>query len=277
MSPTGLEGAVTVERAARVGLGLLVLVAALAGCRRPAAAPAERPPVRVAAAADLALAFEALGQAFARETGQRVVFSFGSTGLLARQLREGAPFDVFAAANVSFVDAVVAAGVCDGTTRAPYARGRVALWTRRGGVAPPGAVAELADARFRRIAIANPEHAPYGQAARQALEHAAIWDTVRPRLVLGENVRQTLQFAASGNVEAAIVALSLVVHDRDNPWRLIEETMHRPIDQALAVCTRGSNRAGGAAFARFVNAEGGRAIMRRYGFLLPGESLAPAP
>jgi molybdate transport system substrate-binding protein len=235
------------------------------------------PPVRVAAAADLTVAFEELGGAFERQTGQRVTFSFGSTGLLAKQIGEGAPFDLFAAANVTFVEEVVMAGACDGATRAPYARGRIVLWTKRGGVTPPGDLTELADPRFRRIAIANPEHAPYGQAAKEALEQAGVWSVVQPRLVFGENVRQTLQFAETGNVEAAIVALALVAADRDDPWIPIEETLHRPIDQALVVCTRGAQRQGGESFARFVGSEPGRAVMRRHGFLLPGEALAEVP
>jgi molybdate transport system substrate-binding protein len=234
-------------------------------------------PVRVAAAADLTLAFEELGRAFERETGQTVTFSFGSTGLLARQLREGAPFDVFAAANASFVDDVVAAGACDGATKAPYARGRIVVWTRRGAVAPPRAFSDLADARFRRIAIANPEHAPYGRAARQALERAGIFDAVEPRLVLGENVRQAFQFAETGNVDAAIVARALVVNDSEGPSLLVDESLHQPIDQALVVCNRGDSRAGGEELARFVSSEPGRAVMRRYGFLLPSERLTHNP
>lgn len=250
---------------------------ALVACKRETPRTDSRAPIRVAAAADLTVAFEALGRAFERQTGREIVFSFGSTGLLAKQLREGAPFDVFAAANVSFVDEVVRAGACDGSTRAPYARGRIAIWTKRGGVAPPSNIKDLGDARFRRIAIANPEHAPYGQAAKQALELAAVWDSIKPRLVLGENVRGTLQFAETGNVDAAIVALALVVNDRDNPWIAIDEAMHQPIDQALVVCNRGSNRDGGDAFARFVNSDAGRKIMRQYGFLLPTEKLVRQP
>jgi molybdate transport system substrate-binding protein len=172
---------------------------------------------------------------------------------------------------------VVGAGTCDGATKAVYARGRIALWSKRGTVAPPATSSELAGERFRRIAIANPEHAPYGQAARQALEHAGVWQTVEPRLVLGENVRQAFQFAETGNVDVAIVALSLVVHDRDNPWVIVEEVAHRPIDQALVVCRHGENRDGGEAFTRFVNSEVGRKVMRGYGFLLPGEDLVSVP
>jgi molybdate transport system substrate-binding protein len=265
------------RRRTHLTLGLCILVALLTpGC------PSEREqtsaaPVRVAAAADLMLAFEELGRLFERETGQRVTFSFGSTGLLAKQLREGAPFDLFAAANVSFVEEVVAAGACDGTTKAPYARGRIALWAKRGAVPPPADVTELSDARFRRIAIANPEHAPYGQAAKEALERVGAWSSVRPRLVFGENVRQTLQFAETGNVEAAFVALALVVDDRDNPWSLIDQSLHRPIDQALVVCTGGRNRQGGEAFARLVSSDAGRHVMRRFGFLLPAEELMNDP
>lgn len=246
------------------------------GCQRKPPA-ANLVPVRVAAAADLSHAFTDLARDFEAQTGRTVIFSFGSTGLLAKQLREGAPFDVFAAANVSYVDDVIAAGACDASSKAAYGRGRIALWSKRGTLAPPTTLVELADARFRRLSIANPEHAPYGQAARQALTHAGIWSTVESRLVLGENVRQTLQFADTGNVDAAIVALSLVVNDRENPWTLIDEAAHRPIDQALAVCTRGENRDGGEVFTRFVNSEAGRRVMRRYGFLLPGEEMVRTP
>jgi molybdate transport system substrate-binding protein len=252
---------------------LFVAALLLAGCERGA----ETPPVRVAAAADLTLAFEELGRIFEQESGDSVTFSFGSTGLLAQQLRQGAPFDVFAAANVSFVEEVVAAGACDAGTVAPYARGRIAVWTKRGAVAPPSSLADLAGERFVRVAIANPEHAPYGRAAREALETAEIWSEVAPRLVLGENVRQTLQFAETGNVEAAIVALSLVIRDQENPWLVVAEDLHDPIEQALVVCTRGSRRSGGEAFASFVNGPRGRTVMRSYGFLLPGEEATESP
>lgn len=274
----GPESGIITPRRHHAFRALLLLVAlSVTGACTGESKSATVAPVRVAAAADLALAFEELGRDFERQTGHSVTFSFGSTGLLAQQLRAGAPFDVFAAANVSFVDDVVAAGACDGATKAPYARGRIAVWTKRGSVAPPAAFEELADRRFTRIAIANPEHAPYGQAAKQALQQARIFRTVESRLVLGENVRQALQFAETGNVEAAIVALALVVDDHDNPWLLVDERRHRPIDQALVVCNHGESREGGSSFARFVNAEPGRAVMRRYGFLLPGEETAHTP
>ncbi|MFH0902059.1 MAG: molybdate ABC transporter substrate-binding protein [Pseudomonadota bacterium] len=251
---------------------LLAIVLLVSACRADGGR-ASNPPIRVAAAADLAAAFAEIGHAFERDTGQRVSFSFGSTGLFAKQIEEGAPFDLFAAASVSYVDEVVAAGVCDAATKTLYARGRLAIWTSRGAAkkttAPPQSIAELAEARFRRIAIANPEHAPYGVAAREALVAAGIWEQVRSRMVYGENVRQALQLAETGNVEAAIVALALVIRKDDGAWSLVDENLHRPIDQALVSCRRGGRFAGGRAFATFLVSETGREMMRRYGFSVP--------
>jgi molybdate transport system substrate-binding protein len=224
---------------------------------------------------DLAFAFKDVGAAFEQKTGRKVTFTFGSTGQLAKQISEGAPYDVFAAANVSFVDEVVEAGACDPATKAMYARGRVVIWTQKsGGVAAANAVTDLTDARFVKVAIANPEHAPYGRAAKQALESAGVWDAVKPKIVYGENVQQTLQFAQTGNVEAAIAALSLAMVTKDGTYHLIDEALHEPIDQALVVCKRGTNPAIGRDFASFVSSAEGRAIMKRFGFLLPGETVA---
>ncbi len=241
------------------------------------AAATAQPVVHVAAAADLSRAFEELGRRFETNTQQKVVFSFGSTGLLAKQIREGAPYDLFAAANVSFVTDVVRAEACERETQAAYARGRIVTWSAKDGVKPAESLGELADARFQRIAIANPEHAPYGKAAKQALQKLGVWQAVESRIVYGENVKQTLQFAQSGNAEAAIVALSLVTGSSEGRYGLIEETLHEPIDQVLVVCKNGKNFAAGAAFARFVNGTEGRLVMRRYGFMLPGETLVQAP
>jgi len=230
----------------------------------------------VAAASDLSRAFEELAQAFEAKTHQEVSFAFGSTGLLAKQLREGAPFDLFAAANVSFVTEVVKAGACDGATQAPYARGRIVIWTKEGLVKPATSLTDLAHPRFQRIAIANPEHAPYGKAAKEALEKQGLWKKIEPRMVYGENVRQTLQFAQSGNAEAAIVAQSLVIGSSGGTMLLVDDALHAPIDQALVACNHGENKAGATAFASFVNSPEGRVVMRRYGFTLAGEASATA-
>ena len=255
----------------RTIMTFVVVLAGLSSCRKE---PAGVPAIRVAAAADLAFAFEEMARAFEAEHGTKVELILGSTGLLARQIAEGAPFDLFAAANVSFANSVVKAGACDGSTQALYGRGRIVLWTmasRPAGFAPK-TVKDLAKPEFVKIAIANPEHAPYGQAAKEALITAGVWDAVSPRLVYGQNVQQTWQFAKTGNAEVAIVALSLAMVGKDGNYVLIDEREHEPIDQALVVCTGGKSTAAARKFALFVNAEKGRSIMRKYGFLLPGEA-----
>jgi molybdate transport system substrate-binding protein len=256
---------------------LLVLVLALgAGGCGDAAGPGASgdAAVTVAAASDLRLAFEDLGDRFTEQTGTPVVFSFGSSGQLREQIVNGAPFDVFASADVEYADAVIDAGRGDPATRADYGFGRIALWAAEG-VPLPDTVADLAGPAYRRIAVANPEHAPYGQAAIEALESAGILEVVRDRLVYGENVSDTLRIAESGNADVGIVALSLVVTG-DTGYVLVPETLHQPLRQALVVTALGERREPAAAFARFVNSADGREIMVRYGFALPGEDLAAA-
>src|SRR5947209_14749836 len=144
------------------------LVVALCGGGRGLASP---PSLQVAAAADLALAVKDVGAAYEKKTGEKVIFSFGSTGLLEKQIVEGAPFDVFAAANVSFAEDAIKAGVCAADSKSLYARGRIVVWWRKGqAVKPPVSIADLADPRFIKVAIANPAHAPYGKAAEQAMQ-----------------------------------------------------------------------------------------------------------
>jgi molybdate transport system substrate-binding protein len=261
------------SRASRLlALGLLAATACKHGADGGGSRQGE--PLRVAAAADLALAFKEAGDAFEQKTGKHVDFSFGSTGLLAKQIAEGAPYDVFAAANVSFVDDVVKAGACIGETKALYARGRIVLWAKDPWLLPKD-VGDLKDPKYAKIAIANPEHAPYGKAAQQALTKAGAWSTIEPRAVYGENVQQTLMFARSGNADVAVVALSLAVTSPGN-YVPIDPSLHEPLDQALVACKGGSKGAKtneARAFIDFIGSEPGRVIMRRYGFLLPNETI----
>ena len=263
---------------------MLIALFCLGACRSSSdQQAATRMPLKVAAAADLAFAFRDLGARFQERTGIPVVFSFGSTGLLARQIREGAPFDVYAAANVSFVEDVVRAGRCDGQTRALYARGQIVLWwSDKATVAPPRTLRDLEDRRFAKIAIANPEHAPYGQAAEEALKSAGVWEAMKPRLVFGENVQQALAYARTGNADVALVALSLATVTPGGRSLPVAPSLHQPIDQALVVCAPGERAPLARRFTAFVNGEEGRTVMRRYGFLLPGEmdvaaAATPAP
>ena len=261
----------------------LVLLAACVAPPTPVVTQAPAPPtsgrpvtLTVSAAADLTYAFREIGAPFEAETGHKVVFNFGSTGQLAQQIEQGAPVDLFAAANVSFIDDLAQQGLILPDTVQLYARGRITLWTRADSPLQITQVSDLARTEITRIAIANPDHAPYGVAAREAMQTAGVWEAVQPKLVLGENVRQTLQYAETGNVDVAIVALSLSVPaaasaGQPGRWTLIPEELHAPIDQALAVIRGTPHEAAARAFAAFVNGSQGRPIMRKYGFVLPGE------
>lgn len=252
-----------------------LVVAIAGGCKKDLSAPAATRELKVAAASDLGFAFKDVGEAYTKKTGQPVTFSFGSTGLLAKQVAEGAPFDVFAAANVSFADDAVKSGACAADSKSLYATGRVVLWTKKG-TEPPKTLADLADAKWAKIAIANPEHAPYGRAAKDAMTKAGVWDKVQSRVVYGENVQQTLQYAQSGNAEVAIVALSLATVTEGGAFTTVPAEAHERIDQAVVAC-KGKEPAvseGARRFVAFVGSDEGRAVMRKYGFLLPGEATA---
>lgn len=251
-------------------VSLLVCAALVAGCRSQSAGSTEPRTITVSAAADLTPAFQEIGKEFERQGGAKVIFNFGSTGQLAQQIEQGAPVDLFAAANVSFVEELEAKNLIIPDTKALYAQGRVTLWTREDSPLKLERVEDLARPEFKRIAIANPEHAPYGVAAREALQAAGVWDAVSPKLVYGENINQTLQYAESGNVDAAIVALSLSTQS-DGRWVLIPAEMHKPLNQALAVVRGTKHEQEARRFAAFVNSAQGRSVMRKYGFVLPGE------
>ncbi|MCC5951457.1 MAG: molybdate ABC transporter substrate-binding protein [Acidimicrobiia bacterium] len=256
----------------------VALAAALAGCGSDpdtttgSATRAAVEDITVAAASDLRVAFEELGASFTDATGTEVTFSFGSSGQLKQQVLNGAPFDVFASANVAFVDEVVAAGRADGATQATYGFGRIVVYTDSPGPNAVTTLDGLAAAEVRNVAIANPEHAPYGLAAEQALRAVGVWDEVRPKLVLGENVSDTLRLATTGNADVAIVALSLVAAVDDGTWTLVDDALHEPLEQALVATDVDPTKAEAArAFVDHVTSPAGREVLRRYGFVLPDE------
>jgi molybdate transport system substrate-binding protein len=230
----------------------------------------------VSAASDLTAAFGEIGREFAVETGQRVIFNFGSTGQLAQQISQGAPVDLFAAASLSYIDELERAGLVVPGTKQVFGRGRIVLWQRGDSPLVIERIADLARPEVRRVAIANPDHAPYGAAARAALRSAGVWEAVQPKLVLGENVRQALQYAETGNVDVAIVALSLSVPaaapaDAPGRFTLIPAELYPPLDQSLAVIRGAQAEAAARAFAAWVVSSRGQAILRKYGFTLDPE------
>jgi len=266
----------------RTILLFFVVSLALLGCVpiAPPALPAttvENGEFTVAAAADLQFAFADIAALFEQQTGQKVTLVFGSTGQLAQQIESGAPFDLYAAANIAFVNQLAAKNLVIPETVALYARGRIVLAVNKESGRAAVALDDLRNPEIRQIAIANPEHAPYGLAAKEALQTVGIWEQLQEKLVLGENVRQTLQYIQTGDAEVGIVALSVAAVP-EITWTLLDESLHNPLDQALAVVASSPHAALAREFALFINGETGRPIMRKYGFILPGEDpVMPTP
>lgn len=229
----------------------------------------------VAAASDLQFAVAEIAEDFRAETGRRVRLAFGSTGNFARQIREGAPFQVFMAADESFIADLHAQGLTRDEGEV-YAMGRIAIVVPNGSSLAPDArldhlAAMLEAGGITRFAIANPDHAPYGMRAREALITRGLWDDLEPVMVLGENVSQAAQFALSGNAEGGIIAYSLAlapsVRDRGS-YALIPEDWHAPLRQRMALL-RGAGEVA-EAFYTYMQSPAAREIMARHGFVLPG-------
>ncbi|MFA5026436.1 MAG: molybdate ABC transporter substrate-binding protein [Candidatus Methylomirabilota bacterium] len=251
--------------------GLLCLAALLAASS-PAAA--EEVPA-VAAAADLQFAAREIAARFEAETRREVKLAFGSSGNFTRQIEQGAPFRLFLSADETFVFRLADAGKTENRGDL-YAVGRIVLMVPRGS---PLAVdptltdlaAALRDGRLKKFAIANPEHAPYGRRAEEALRAAGLWERITPHLVLGENVAQAAQFASGGGTQGGIVAYSLALSPavaRLGAFALIPEARHTPLRQRM-VLLRGAGPTA-RAFYRYLQEPPARAIFSRYGFALPG-------
>ena len=240
-------------------------ILACAACTRP---PAGASALTVAAASNLTGVLQPIASAFTRRTGIPVVFSFASTAVLAQQIENDAPFDVFAAADAVHVDALAEKGKIVPSTRAIYARGQLALWIPPGAHSGVRALSDLAAPQVRFIAIAQPSAAPYGQAAVEALQAAGLWEGIQPKVVYAENIVQAKQFAASGNADAAFTAYSLLLHE---PGAVIEvdHKLYRPIDQAIGVVASSRRTASALQFTQFVLGLEGRAILRSHGYGLP--------
>lgn len=222
------------------------------------------PELLVAAAADLSVVQVPLAQAFERATGIRVRFVLGASGMLSRQIEQGAPYDVFLSANEKFVADLAASGRLARDSVQTYAYGRLALWSKDGSIKQ---LADLRNPRILHVAIANPVHAPYGVAARQALENQGLWKGLQARIVYGENVRQALQYAESGNVEAVITAWSLLFN---RGGVLLSESLHSPIRQSCGIVAASRHRAAARRFLDFLTGEQGRKILEANGLFPPG-------
>jgi molybdate transport system substrate-binding protein len=248
---------------------MAVLAAGAAGFSRAAASPPARGAVRVAAASDLKFALAQLADQYERQTGQRVEVNLGSSGQFAQQIRQGLPVDLYLSADEAFVFQLADAGLT-ADRGVPYALGRVAALVPAGSTLPlDERLSGLRGAwpSIRHFAIANPEHAPYGRAARTALERLGLWELARPKLVLGENIAHATQFVTSGAAQAGISALSLAL--APEVARLVRHVvlpanLHEPLRQRM-VLLKGA-RPAAAGFYEFLQGAAARQVFQRYGF-----------
>jgi molybdate transport system substrate-binding protein len=237
------------------------------GCSRDASSnnATDSQELSVAAASNLTDAFNELGKQFTAQTGIRVVYSFGSTADLTKQIENGAPFDVFAAADVEHLDGLSGKGLLTPGTQALYARGRLVLWTPPGSRARLDRIEEITRRDVEHIAIAKPDLAPYGRATVEALRALNIWTEVEPKIIYGQNVSQTKQYAATGNAEVAFIPLALVKAGEGQTIE-VDERLHHPIDQALAVVKSSSKQEAARRFTTYVLSPEGQALLARYGY-----------
>ena len=230
--------------------------------------------ITVAAAADLKFAMDEMVAAFTKSNrSDEVDVVYGSSGNFNTQIQQGAPYDLYFSADIAFPRELAKNGYA-GSGVKPYAVGRIVLWSATQD-ATRMTMASLADPRITRIAIANPKHAPYGKRAEEALRASGVWDQVAPKLIYGENIAQTAQYVASGNAQVGIVALSLAVNpelsSKGGHW-LIPDTLHAPLEQGFIVTKRAAGSVLARRFADYTNSKPARAVMMKYGFVLPGET-----
>jgi len=238
-------------------------------------APLHAQTLHVAAAADLQYAMGDLANSFEKQSGIKVAASYGSSGNFRAQIQNGAPFDLFFSADAQYPKQLVESGLADGETLTVYAHGHLVLWARADEeleLAKKG-LQVLTDPRVRKIAIANPELAPYGRAAVAALQKSGLYDAVKPKLIYGENISQAAQFAQSGGAQVGLLALSLTFADsmkNGEKWEVPEN--HYPvIEQAAVIIHSSANKKAAQAFLDFVKGREGQQILANYG-LSSGEN-----
>ncbi|MEO6119496.1 MAG: molybdate ABC transporter substrate-binding protein [Terriglobales bacterium] len=245
-----------------------------------AAQPSPDKVLTIAAASDLQMALPEVVAAYERTTGNRVRVSFGSSGNLFAQIQNGAPFDVFLSADVDYPRRLEAAGLTRKDSLSVYASGHIVVWTPKGSplnIEHLG-LKGLTAADAKRIAIANPAHAPYGRAAQAALKHAGIYEQVKSKLILGENISQAVQFVHTGNAQAGIIALSMAksprLQDLGHYWVVPQEFYPR-MEQAAVVLKSSKKSLIAEEFMQFLLSPAGAAILKRFNFEVPERKLHP--
>ncbi|MDO8206662.1 MAG: molybdate ABC transporter substrate-binding protein [Gallionella sp.] len=227
--------------------------------------------VNVAVASNFAAPMERIVALFKQESGHTLKVSLGSSGKFYAQIAGGAPFDVFLAADEAIPQRLEQEGLTIGGTRFVYALGKLVLWSAQSGfVDAQGAV--LRKGGYNKLAIAEPKLAPYGMAAKDTLEKMGLWNAVQSKLVQGENITQTWQFAATGNAELGFIALSQITRDgkvTGGSWWLVPHDLYNPIRQSAVLLSGAKDKAAAQAFLAFLKSEKAMAIIRSFGYELP--------
>lgn len=249
-------------------------VAVSMGCLRAAeGAPSSIRPLRVAAASDLTFVMPDLNRLFATtHPGLTAETILGASGTLVAQIRKGAPFDVFLSADRRYPEALVADGLAVSNSLTHYANGRVVLWTTRAGLDPRVGLSILRDPAVRRLAMANPLHAPYGRAAWDILGRADLWGSWSNRVVLGETVAQTAQWVESGSVEIGLVSRSWVLAPRSGrlgQWWEVPADLHDPLEQVAVVTRQGESHPGANLYRHLLRSNAALGLLERFGFDVP--------
>lgn len=229
--------------------------------------------LRIAAASDLQFALADLAASYEKQSGAKLAITYGSSGNFYAQIQNGAPFDLFFSADTSYPQKLIETGLADPDSRYTYAFGRIVLWFPPESPLIPANFQwnTLLDARIQKIAIANPEHAPYGRAAVAALQKAGIYERVKSKLVYGENISQAAQFVQSGSAQAGILALSLTFAPAMKSGQIweIPRNLYPPLEQAVVLMKSSGNKPAARAFLAFLRSESARTTLARYGFTLP--------
>ncbi len=231
-------------------------------------------PFTIAAASDLRFALDDIVKVYKQQfPEQDVTLIYGSSGRMSTQISNGAPFDIFFSADIAFPLMLQEQGLT-ATDPAVYAIGRLVLWSSRMD-ASQMTLNDLTSDRIRRIAIAQPAHAPYGQRAQEAMQYAGVWDQVQDKLVFAENIAQAAQMAESGAADIGVIALSLALFPtmQAHAYHLIDDTMHQPLTQGFVVTRVGADKKSVQTFADFMATPAAHDIMVRYGFVLPSDPL----
>ena len=245
---------------------LIFICLALTACYRESGGAKRE--VTVAAAANLSAVFQQVGPRFEAETGIHPVFSFASTAQLTQQIENSAPFDIFAAADSQHVDDLDLRGLLTPGSRTIYARGVLALWIPPRSPARMDRIEDIDSPTVHVIAIANPQLAPYGEAATETLRRLGLWDKVRSKVVYAENISMAKEYGTSKNADAVFTAYSLVLHENGQVLR-VDGNLHAPIDQELGIIAKSSRQDEARQFAAFLLAGNGRGILNSFGYQTP--------